>query len=444
MNLRENSARSSVGLYVLLLSVSGGLFLGCGSEPPLGGEESSSRDESSSSDAADVEPRDAGKVELGSSADALPPVADASDTVLGRALGGGDLARLELVELFQSPADMFCDQGVCNGGIPTDLEFNPTRPSELWVVFRQQYDGQPCRQQGDSSGCSLLRGAVAIISGADQEQPDVLVKEDGNSWHFMRLVTSLAFAQDGTFATVGEDRTGNFHDSAVDYMGPSLWSSDPDVFAVDFGRNGSHLDMLHATPYGMGIAHQKEHIFFAFNGQIGSVDAYDFKAPHEPGGEDHSDGELYRYAEGALLRQPGVPSHMQFLDDGTTLLIADTGNQRVVALDTDSGQLGEALDIVDGQIADPRRITDARLSVLVEPGLVQAPSGLVVGPETFAVGDAATGAIHQFSFDGTPLGVLQTGLPPWALGGLELGPDENLYLTRSDEASVLRIERRQE
>src|SRR5690606_11343746 len=109
-----------------------------------------------------------------------------------------------------------------------------------------------------------------------------------------------------------------------------------------------------------------------------AIDAYDFKAPHEPGGEDHSDGEVYRYVEGELSRQPGVPSHMQFLADGTTLLIADTGNQRVVALDAASGQLGESIAIADEQIADPRRITDAQLSVIVQPGQMQMPSGLVV------------------------------------------------------------------
>jgi hypothetical protein len=62
-----------------------------------------------------------------------------------------------------------------------------------------------------------------------------------------------------------------------------------------------------------------------------------------------------------------------------------------------------------------------------------------VGPSSFAVGDAATGKIHQFTFDGTPLLVLDLELPPQALGGLELGPDGVLYYTRKDTNSVVKL-----
>lgn len=358
---------------------------------------------------------------------------------LSAALGHGDFDALRPTELFVAPEEMFCEGGVCTTGIPVDLEFNPVRRGELWVVFRQPTPVGPCENGGDRSGCAYLFGKVAIISGADTEEPDVNVAEDGNSWHFMRQTTALAFSESGTFATIGEDRTANTHDSPVDYMGPTLWSSDPEVFAVDFGRNGSHLDMLHATPYGMGIAHQKGHRFFVFNGQIGAVDAYDFKEPHEPGGEDHSDGTLERYVEGELARVPNVPSHMEFLPDGVTLLIADTGNERVVALNTRSGRVAERLSTPDGQIADPRRIADAKIEEVVSAGVLELPSGLVVGERSFAVGDAATGRIHQFTFDGKPLVTLDLELPRGALGGLELGPDGVLYITRKDTNAVIKL-----
>lgn len=368
-----------------------------------------------------------------------PTVSSAPDP-LSAALGQGELESLTFTQLFAAPERMFCVGGVCTTGIPTDLGFNPVRPKELWAVFRQPEPPGPCEMEGDTSGCAYLHGKVAIISEADSDAPEVQVAEDGNSWHFMRLSTTLAFADDDTFATVGEDRTGNFHDSSVDYMGPTLWSSDPAIFAVDFGTNGSHLDMLHASPYGMGIAHQEGHVFFVFNGQSGAIDAYDFKQPHEPGGEDHSDGTLLRYVEGQVARQPGVPSHMEFLEDKTTLLIADTGNQRVVSLDTKSGRLAERIGIDDAQIADPRRIADATLTEIVTAGKLEQPSGLVVGPQSFAVGDTATGKIHQFTFDGEALVTLDLRLDPGVLGGLELGPDGKLYFTRKDENSVVRID----
>jgi hypothetical protein len=364
--------------------------------------------------------------------------AKAVEDDLTAALGHGDFDALTPTELFVAPEDMFCEGAVCTTGIPVDLEFNPVRRGELWVVYRQPPPVGAC-ENGDRSGCAYLFGKVAIISGADTQEPEVTVAEDGNSWHFMRQTTALAFSESGTFATIGEDRTANTHDSPVDYMGPTLWSSDPEIFAVDFGRNGSHLDMLHATPYGMGIAHQRAHRFFVFNGQIGAVDAYDFKEPHEPGGEDHSDGTLERYVEGKLKRVPNIPSHMDFLPDGVTLLIADTGNARVVALDTRSGRVAERLSTPDGQIADPRRIADAKLVEIVPEGVLEQPSGLVVGERSFAVGDAATGKIHQFTFDGKPLSALDLDLPRGALGGLELGPDGVLYITRKDTNAVIKL-----
>jgi hypothetical protein len=367
--------------------------------------------------------------------------APAGDDQLSAALGGGRLSSLTPIELFTAPDDMFCNGGTCTVGIPVDLEFNPSRLGELWVVFRQPEPPGLCEEEGDRSGCAYLFGKVAIISAADSDAPSVEVKEDGNSWHFMRQTSALAFAENDTFATIGEDRTANSHDAAVDYMGPTWWSSDPAIFAVDFGRNGSHLDMLHATPYGMGIAHQQEHRFFAFNGQIGAIDGYDFNAAHEPGGEDHSDGTLVRYIEGELKRVANVPSHMDFLPDRVTLLIADTGNQRVVALDTESGRLAERLSTPDGQIADPRRIADALIEEVVPAGVLEQPSGLVIGPRSFAVGDAATGKIHQFTFDGEPLVTIDLELSPGALGGLELGPDGILYYTRKDTNSVVKLTR---
>jgi hypothetical protein len=402
------------------------LLCSCGNEPGLTPEKGDRTDDGSS-----AEPE--------ASRETHDSAAAVSDE-LSAALGHGDASKLSLVTLFTAPERMFCVSGVCTMGIPTDLDFNPKRTGELWAVFRQPTPPGLCEQEGDQSGCAYLHGKVVIISDAGGAEPTAVVKEDGNSWHFMRLTTTMAFADDDTFATIGEDRTANPHDAAPDYMGPTLWSSDPEIFAVDFQRNGSHLDMLHASPYGMGIAHQKDHVFFVFNGKAGAIDAYDFKAPHEPGGEDHSDGTLLRYVEGEVERSPNVPSHMDFLSDRATLLIADTGNRRVIALNTESGRVAEQLSTPDSQIADPRRISDAAFEEVVPPGVLEAPSGLVVGSQTFAVGDAATGKIHQFTFDGEALVVLDLDLPAGALGGLSLGPDDKLYITRKDTNEVVRLD----
>jgi hypothetical protein len=49
-----------------------------------------------------------------------------------------------------------------------------------------------------------MRSKVAFFDDATIESPRVELKEDCNSLHFIRLVSSLDFADDDSFATVGE------------------------------------------------------------------------------------------------------------------------------------------------------------------------------------------------------------------------------------------------
>lgn len=363
--------------------------------------------------------------------------------------------------LYAAPDDWFCSQsGQCGPGHAVDLDFNPVREGELWVVYRHPPALGDCARTGDQSGCNGLRSRVAVISDAHSDAPQVELKEDGNSWHFMRLVTALSFADNDTFATVGEARTGNWLDDPLDYMGPTWWSSDPDIFGVDFGLNGSHLDMLHATPFGMGIAHQptsegmeQPHVFWVFNGAIGALDRYDFNEPHEPGGEDHSDGVLHRFFEGELKRVEGAPSHMAFAPDRRTLLVVDSGHRRLVAYETplwDDGDPETQTDLVDApgtpivtpdpQIADPRAVELGKLRTLAKLRQWEVPSGLTVGGDQLFVGDAKTGMIYRLDLDGELLQVLDTGFGAWSLAGLAWGPDERLYLAHWNEGSVYRIE----
>ena len=67
------------------------------------------------------------------------------------------------------------------------------------------------------------------------------------------------------------------------FAGPSLWNSDMNVYAIDPGSdangdrlNGSHLDMLHGSPYSMRI----ESAFWVFDGYNGHIAWYNFAADH--------------------------------------------------------------------------------------------------------------------------------------------------------------------
>jgi hypothetical protein len=328
---------------------------------------------------------------------------------------------------------------------PTALAFNPAVDGDLWITLRQPLTEYPC-DQGDTSGCPWLLGRVAIVHAAPaapESAPNVEIKQDANAWHFMRRPTSLSFNADDTFATCAEARTSNYEDVDIPYNGPVLWSADPAIFGAPPPPNSptgsTHIDMLHESPYCMGIAHERDNVYWAFNGDAGSLDRYDFHQPHEPGGDDHSDGELERYATGKVLRVPEVPSHLAF-DPGSRLLyVADSGNGRVVALDTTSGKPGADVVIYE-PIRTHYAMDDAKLTEVVKAGRLRVPSGLTLYEGVVFVTDALTSRIVAFDTFGHTLASLATDLPPGSLGGITIGPDGRAYVADAVGRRVLRID----
>ena len=325
------------------------------------------------------------------------------------------------------------------GWSATALSFDPERPGDLWVTLRQFPTQKPCTEAA-SSGCAALQGRVALVQAATTAAPVRTLKQDGNAWHFMRRPTSIAFGDNGYLATCGEARTDNYDDETIDFAGPVLWSSDPAVFGVapEPGQNGTHLDMLHETPFCMGIAHEEANAYWVFNGQLGALDRYDFHAPHEVGGEDHSDGELSRYVEGELVRSPEIPSHLSLDRARGELYVADTGNARIVRLAIKSGTPGADVPALD-PIAIHRRVEGALLVEVVPPGLLGAPSGVVFVGDVLIVTDNLTSKIWWFERDGTVLGSVSTELAPGSLAGITVGPDDHLYLSDAKRGIAYRV-----
>jgi hypothetical protein len=133
--------------------------------------------------------------------------------------------------------------------------------------------------------------------------------------HFMPNPSALAFGGSwtsfgvpGTWATSAESNNGGNN-----FMGPSLWSSNLSIFAVQnpYGL-GSHLDMLHCSPYAMGIAWEKDNVYWVFgntySGGVYTADIcrYDFVVDHNVGQDDHSDGIKHHYVSGQVKRSAGV------------------------------------------------------------------------------------------------------------------------------------------
>jgi hypothetical protein len=339
-------------------------------------------------------------------------------------------ASVALVPLYDAPAPWTA----------TALAFDPLRSGELWVTLRRAPSNKPCLETA-RAGCAALEGQIALVRGATADSPTMTLEKDGNAWHFMRRPTSIAFGENGNLATCGEARTDNYEDEAIDYSGPVLWSSDPAIFGATPkpGQNGTHIDMLHESPFCMGIAFERDNAYWVFNGKLGALDRYDFHAPHVIGGEDHSDGELTRYVEGQLARVPEVPSHLALDQANGNLYVADTAGGRILRLALASGTPGADVPTLD-PITVHRQIDGASLVEVVAPGSLSAPSGIALSAERIIVTDNATSRVWWFKLDGTPVGSVDTGLPAGSLSGVALGPDEKLYLSDLLSGTAYRVE----
>lgn len=335
----------------------------------------------------------------------------ATATPIGK--GDGSATSVDFVQIVQYQATRR----------PSDLAFNPLVPGELWVT-----------NYGDDT-VAILQGVGASTSKTAKVTGEL--KLDPAASHFMHHPPALAFGEKGAWATCGDgDNGGNY------FMGPTLFSSDPAIFATQnkYTGLGSHLDMLHSTSYCRGIAHVGGNEYFVFNSMQGSIDLYDFHAPHPPGEEDHSDGTIFRYVNGQVAGLDGAMSHVYYDKASRLLYIADTGNQRIAVLDPATGTKGQSFAGSE-VIAERRFVNNAKLTELVKPGTLKAPSGIELYRGVLYVTDAATSRFYAFDpKTGALIRSLDTGLPKGALAGFTFGSDSKLYFTNAKAGSIMRID----
>jgi hypothetical protein len=312
---------------------------------------------------------------------------------------------------------------------PRDLAFNPLRPDELWIV-------------------NATDDSVVIVTGATGAAPSHEKRIDGYAMHFMDAVTAIAFGGEettfgvpGTFGTCQESRnTYNGQAAPNDFMGPTLWSSDLDIFAMMNPNGlGSHLDMLHNTPLCMGITHEAANRYWVVGGMTGAIDRYDFAVDDGIGNDEHGDGLTWRYAPGTIGYVEKVPSHLVLDPDSGMLYVADPGNARIVRLDTATGTAGAssmgletAVTKMEGAVVED--------FVPASAGLLGRPSGVELHDGVLFVSDNLAGRLFAFDAEGELLSYLETGLPGGALAGIAIGPDDKLYLVDGSEDRVLRVD----
>jgi hypothetical protein len=306
---------------------------------------------------------------------------------------------------------------------PRDLAFHPQRTDELWIVNR-----------ADNSSVILLD------AGTDDQEANRRGNTAGSA-HFLAQPSALAFADDGTWASIHEtdDLTQGPGGTPEDFMGPTLWTDDLDIYD---GGHGGHLDMLHNSPNGMGIAWEEDRTFWVFDGFHDSLTRYFFNDDHGPGGADHSDGEIERHVEGEVRWREDIPSHMEYDHNEDYLYIADTGNNRIAVHDARSGDEGGSYgpnyDGIGRQVA----YEGGDCWTLVDGESIEdmgRPSGLALHNDMIFTNDNRSGRIFAFDLDGNLLDWLDTGLEEGALMGMEFDADGNLWLVDAVNDEVLRI-----
>tara|TARA_B100002052_G_scaffold273228_1_gene275487 strand:- start:963 stop:3608 length:2646 start_codon:yes stop_codon:yes gene_type:complete len=320
---------------------------------------------------------------------------------------------------------------------PRDLEFHPGRANELWIANR-----------GDDS--------ITIVHNTGLDDQYSENRQDSNHNHFLEEVSAIAFGAyhpefDWQWGSAQE--TQNTYCGALEtpnlFMGPTLWPSSLDHYAVENQNNGngllgSHIDMNHQSPDGMGIAHDNGNAYWYFDGYYGELVYYDFQVDHDTGQDDHSDGIVHRYSDVKLTRDAGIPGHMILDKDSGILYIADTGASRVLWVNTDSSV--NTIDIMD----DPSRmepLAEYKRKTGVEWGVIDTglnrPSGIALEGGMLFVSENGNGQITAYDLadDGksaTIADTIQTSAV--FIMGLEIGPDGHLYYVDNGQNQVVRID----
>jgi len=305
---------------------------------------------------------------------------------------------------------------------PWDLDFHPFRANELWVI---------------NKGTDRSGGNTVTISNAGLGDQSTEYRQDGNAWHFMALPSSMSFSKDnGNWATGAEILDANRQGGS--FTGPSLWSSDMNVYARPSGGNGSHLDMLHSSPYSMGIESDKDNAFWVFDGQNGHICWYDFQADHGPGASDHSDGLVHRYSEVPLKRLNNVASHLVLDKTSGWLYTVDSGNGRILEMNKNTVSNLRDLALFNEVLEEHWEMTGVDWKIFAETDL-DKPAGIELSNNVLYVSDYETGEIIAYELTyGTELARFDTGKK--GIMGIKADEDGKLWFVSSLTNQVYRID----
>jgi hypothetical protein len=313
--------------------------------------------------------------------------------------------------------------------LPQDLDFKPNT-NELWIA-----------NYGNTNG-----GSNVIIYNAGLPNQSSQYRKDTHTAHFMRFPSAIAFGDDGKWACVSEIQSTGGPTST--FMGPALWTSDTAIHARVFQNNwlngfplGSHYDMLHQSPFAMGIAHDSAMAYWVNDGHNGNICLYDYVQHHGPGYDNHSAGKIWRYTDVTVTRVPNVPSHMILDKVNNWLYFIDGGPKKIKRMNVNSGVItGNLTTPASGQepLASYKKVEGAIVEEL--DTLITQPCGIDYYNDRLVVSDHTTGDIYIYNTSGTftLMGTIVTGLP--GIMGVKVGPDGHIWCVNKTGNAVYRLD----
>ena len=262
----------------------------------------------------------------------------------------------------------------------------------------------------------------------------------------MHTASALAFSDNGGFANALDVQDANNNPNGY-FSGCTLWEADTSIYAR-INQNGpelgSHWDMLHQSPFSVGIAAETDNTYWLFDGFHNTIAKYNFQDPHpdhEHGGEDHSDGLIYRYDEISVNRVTGLSSHMVLDHSNDMLYISDTGNQRIIRMNINAGEVGSDLDPYGENIEGYYSMINADYETVIDSGLV-SPTGIDIYNTFLLVSDYSTGDIHIYDLEPTNqfqlIHKLGTDIIE-DLMSIKVGPDGTIWLVSTSANKLYQI-----
>ena len=326
------------------------------------------------------------------------------------------------------------------------LAWSPTQPNELWIA------------NGDTDSIVVLEVSTHLSSPT---VANVRHLRERARYHYMDKITSVTFGSDGLFATCQESI--NDYEGAMPpnfFMGPTLYNDSTALMvnskSLPCGPGDtcfmSHIDMLHEAPLCMGMAHDRaaeseidgymfHNVYWLFDGGHRQLVRFDFLADHGQGSMDHSVAEVRRYSGLELTRVQGVPSGMALDADTRELFVCDTGGDRLLRVQADSGQYARDARAEYPIYSSP----EARFNYSVWEGLewelfgvVPRPSGLALSEKVAYVSSYSSGLIKAFERASGRL--LQVLYVPGAVSGLSFDHYGDLWLLDTATQFVMQVD----